>query len=133
CVLVKPQATSPLLPATSEGTPGSVTPATWRGRESCQAVDARYQMFGVARPRCMSLAMMAPPSLVRRPATAQLLLPRASSSIGGESDPSSALRAPASPFAGGWAAAGVMAGAVRTSNALASGIAGSPRGSPTSG
>ena len=37
--------------------------------------DARYHVLGTARPRCMSLARIAPPCAVRAPATAQLLLP----------------------------------------------------------
>src|SRR5271155_4857401 len=82
--LVKPHATSPLLPATSQGTPGSVTPARRCARVSRHAIAARYQMLGADRPRCMSLATTAPPPAVRRPATAQLLLPRASSSASGE-------------------------------------------------
>src|SRR5205807_1126900 len=128
--LVKAHARSPLLPATSDGTPGSVTPVRRRGRVSRQTIDARYQMFGVDRPRCMSLATMAPPSPVRRPATAQLLLPRASSLAGEENHASSV--APSSAFdreSGGCAAGG----AVRASNTLASGMGGTGCSPPTSG
>src|SRR5438067_5900781 len=85
--LVKPQARSPLLPATRLGVPGSDTPIRRRSRVSRQTIEARYQMLGIARPRCISFATIAPPSAVSRPLTAQLLLPRASSS-GGESQAS---------------------------------------------
>src|SRR5436309_15235638 len=92
--------------------------------------DARYQMFGVDRPRCMSLATIAPPSVVRRPATAQLLLPRASSSAAGESHASSA--SPSSAFERAWGD-GAAGGAVRKSNTLVSGMRGTPCGAPMSG
>ena len=49
--------------------------STDRGHSS----EARYQVFGTRIPRCMSLATSAPPSAVRLPATAKLLLPMAAS------------------------------------------------------
>src|SRR2546428_1803926 len=128
--LVKAQARSPLLPATSDGTPGSVTPVRRRGRVSRQTIDARYQMFGVDRPRCISFATMAPPSVVRRPATAQLLLPRASSSAGGGSHARRAPPPPALARAGGGRAAG---GAGGETNTAAPGVRGAPPSRPASG
>src|SRR6185295_11708004 len=78
CELVKPHATCVLLPTTTEGTPGSVTPIRRWGDvlgPSCHSSDARYHVFGTRTVRCMSLARSARPSPVRRPETAQLLLP----------------------------------------------------------
>src|SRR5258705_3807468 len=75
-----------LLPVTSAGTPGSVTPTrTCRSdgfAASGHSIDARYHVFGTRMNRCMSLATMALPSADNAPDTAQLLLPRASRSAG---------------------------------------------------
>src|SRR4030095_15602041 len=77
-LFVKPQATWVLLPTTTAGDPGSVTPVT-----SCfpapsdQASVARYQVLGTPMPRCMSSARSGAPLAVWAPATAQLLLPAA--------------------------------------------------------
>src|SRR6516225_3521977 len=128
--LVKPHATSPLLPATSEGTPGSVTPVRRRDGEFVHTIDARYQMFGTESPRCMSLATIAPPSAVSRPATAQLLLPRQWSSMGAESQASIASVSSASCRDDGACA---TRGELCTSNTLASGIGGTPITLPASG
>src|SRR5215470_10114923 len=128
--LVKPHATSPLLPATSQGTPGSVTPVRRRDRESFHTIDARYQMFGTDSPRCMSLATIAPPSAVSRLATAQLLLPRQSSSVGADSQASNASLSSASCRDDGACA---TRGEVCTSNTLASGIGGMLITLPASG
>ena len=77
--LVKPHATRPLLPATTIGAPGRVTPMRRCSspQPSCpgQTSMARYHVLGIAIPRCMSLATIALPWPVREPATAQLLLP----------------------------------------------------------
>src|SRR4029077_1784441 len=66
----------PFDPATSSGAPGSVTP--FRSR-ACAPAPVRgragYQTGGTRSPRCISLATSAAPVVVRRPATAQLLLP----------------------------------------------------------
>jgi hypothetical protein len=75
--LVKPQAILPVLPATSMGAPGSVTPVSLcPGHLS----DMRYQMFGTPRWRCMSFATSAPPPAARAPATAKLFEPGVSRS-----------------------------------------------------
>src|ERR1700712_2789376 len=68
----------PLEPATINGAPGSVTPL--RSRAGCPEEAfirrrARYQTMGTRARKCMSLAIKAPPVAVRRPLTAQLLLP----------------------------------------------------------
>src|SRR5262245_97660 len=84
CELVKPHATCVLLPTTTAGTPGSVTPINRCGgalASSCHSSDARYHVFGTRTVRCMSLASRARPSLVSRPDTAQLLLPIDSSRL----------------------------------------------------
>src|SRR5271170_4286932 len=127
--LVKPHATSPLLPATSHGPPGSVTPVRRCARVSRHTIAARYQVLGADSPRCMSLATIAPPSAVRHPATAQLLLPRASSSAAGESHAIHVVSLPASACDGG----GADGAATRASNTLASGIGGSACIPPTNG
>src|SRR5256885_2279142 len=68
----------PLEPATINGAPGSVTPL--RSRAGCVPDAftrklARYQTIGTRARRCMSLAISAAPVVVKRPLTAQLLLP----------------------------------------------------------
>ena len=84
--LVKPHATRPLLPTTTAGVPGSVTPTTCRvppgAPGSGQRSTARNQMCGTRRPRCMSSASRAPPWEVCAAATAQLLLPAIRSLVG---------------------------------------------------
>ena len=82
-LLVKPHAILPLLPATMFGAPGSVTPVMLRLAPVSlfsSMSRARYQMLGTRRPRCMSLATMAAPRLLRAPPTAQLLLPELAAS-----------------------------------------------------
>ncbi len=75
-LFVKPQATWPLLPTTTKPEPGSITPVTRRSAPAASNTsEARYQVFGTPRPRCMSSASSAPPWVVWLPATAQLLLP----------------------------------------------------------
>src|SRR5262245_50722949 len=74
-VLVNPHATEPLLPTTTLGSPGSVTPVMVSESRPLTTSDARYQMFGTLIARCMSLPTSAPPVAVLAPATAQLLLP----------------------------------------------------------
>src|SRR5580704_7889534 len=68
----------PLDPATSRGAPGRVTPVRSNaGSDVVPVVRSRawYQRVGTRCPRCMSLATRAAPVVVRRPASAQLLLP----------------------------------------------------------
>src|SRR5262249_17085713 len=76
-------------PATSAGTPGSVTPISRCGSDgtagSGHSIDARYQVFGTRMERCISLATSACPSDASEPVTAQLLLPIASRSATPES------------------------------------------------
>src|SRR6476661_8768029 len=88
-LLVNPHATRPLLPTTSHGRPGSVTPVRRRaGRPGSAAIvyEARYQIDGTPIARCMSLATRAAPVDVCAPSTAQLLLPALNAgSSGGES------------------------------------------------
>src|SRR5271165_4627647 len=74
---VYPQAIRPVLPATSVGAPGRVTPVSL-----CpgQARDIRYQMFGTPRCRCMSFATMAEPPAEWSPDTAKLFEPGVSPS-----------------------------------------------------
>ena len=72
---VNPQAIRPVLPATSAGVPGSVTPvSSWPGHLS----DIRYQMFGTPRCRCMSLATIAGPPAARAPGDREVVRARAS-------------------------------------------------------
>ena len=65
------QATKPLLPEISAGTPGRVSPAS---RRPSKCSSARYQRFGTPSARCMSPATIAP-EVVRSGEAAQLLLP----------------------------------------------------------
>ncbi|CAJ6154944.1 Uncharacterised protein [Burkholderia pseudomallei] len=69
----------PLLPTTTAGRPGSVTPTTRAaGPAPPPSLNiARYQMFGRPNDRCMSSPTIAAPLAVRLPASAQLLLPTA--------------------------------------------------------
>ena len=64
---VNPHAMLPLLPATIAGMPGRLTPVTLCGP---QEIEARYQVLGTDRPKCMSFARSPAPEAVRAPATA---------------------------------------------------------------
>ena len=67
-----PHAIRSLWPISTPGTPGSVTPATFRpGACNCTA----YHVAGIVNSRCGSLASMALPLFVRFPLTAQAFEP----------------------------------------------------------
>src|SRR3954452_20396997 len=66
------------------GAPGRVMPVmsrAIRSEPSSSTSLARYQTFGTRKPRCMSLATMAAPFELIRPATAKALLPAITGSI----------------------------------------------------
>src|ERR1700734_1526423 len=78
-LLVKPQAMWPLLPATSDGVPGNVTPTSSNPSAAASTRRDLYHVLGTRSPKCMSFAINAAPWAVLDPATAQLLLPAGSS------------------------------------------------------
>ena len=75
---VNAHATWPFVPCTMSGTPGSDKPSSvCSGHKS----RTRYQMPGAVSIKCMSLATIARPSLVREPATAKAFEPGCTSRV----------------------------------------------------
>src|SRR5271157_52832 len=70
--LVNPQAMERLCPTMTNGTPGSVTPAT---SKSPAVRWASYQTLGICKSRCISLESSGLPDAVCAPDTTQLLDP----------------------------------------------------------
>lgn len=78
-MVVNPQAIRSLCPAMMPGNPGKENPRAWNAlpvassREQCRPTS--YHREGMVRSRCMSLARIGDPVLVRFPETTQLLEP----------------------------------------------------------